>query len=125
MQNLSRHSLFLNSVDDELDYYYPYINWTDFFQWNLNHKYTVDEVLWLYIAVHSVVDLDYDEMDYNELEYIEKLINKTSKRTIANYIAWRFIEQNSKYSNDDFCKLHDHQLTPCIHQTRRWYVNVK
>lgn len=57
--------------------------------------------------------------------YLDTLMNNISKRTIANYIAWRFIEETSKYLNDDFRELHDEQSTQCLYLTRRWYVRVK
>lgn len=68
------------------------------------------------IALYGVVDF---------LLYIDDLINKTPKRTIANYIAWRFVKENSKYANDDLRNLHDQQSTQCLYLTKIWYVKMQ
>lgn len=70
------------------------------------------------IALH---DLDL-EMDF--VDYVGHLTNRTSKRTICNYIAWRFIVEASKYLNDDLRELHETKTlsVQCIQQTRKLYV---
>lgn len=60
----------------------------------------------------------------NIVDYVENLLNRTTKRTIANYIAWRFIEQGSRYLNDRLRASHatDPLSTECRKQTMKLYV---
>lgn len=37
----------------------------------------------------------------NIVDHIKNIMEQTSKRTIANYLAWRFVSMNSDYLNSD------------------------
>lgn len=60
----------------------------------------------------------------NFIDYVEDLMKSTSKRTVANYLAWRFIVEASKYLDNDIRRLHstDPLSVHCAEQTDRLYV---
>lgn len=97
----------------ELNTNYSHINWTDFLNWNLNVVYHVNES-------ETVVLGDVA----NFIDYVEDLMKTTSKRTVANYLAWRFIVQASKFLNNDLRELHsrDPLSVDCLDQTNTMYV---
>lgn len=113
LQSLACHENKKYSIK-QLNNDYPSINWTEFFHWNLNSIHVNEtEII---IAIYGAADF---------LDHVDDLINKTSKRTIANYIAWRFIKESSQYLNYDFHGANDRLSDQCIRLTKSWYVNVK
>lgn len=110
----------------ELEEIYTQINWTDFVNWNLNNVHRVTEN-------ETVVFYDPFYVDYlvTELETL-------SKRTIANYLAWRLVLMSSEFLNDELRqrfyqfeasksgvqKIHP-RSSKCAKQTMELYVNSK
>lgn len=67
---------------------YPFINWLEYINWNLNDIERVNEteviVIW----------------DQNYLQHLDAILQLTPKRTIANYFAWRLVFFSSSLVND-------------------------
>lgn len=67
---------------------YPFIDWLDYVNWNLNDVVRVDES-------ETVIILD-----TRYLAQIETILQSTPKRTIANYFAWRSVLFSAEILND-------------------------
>lgn len=81
----------------ELQTTYPYVNWLEYFNGNLQSIRQIDEN-----EVIIVVDKNY-------LHQLNGLLQSTPNRTIANYFAWRLVQFTSDFLNDD------------LHQRKRQY----
>lgn len=68
---------------------YPFINWLEFLNWSLNGIAWVNE--------REKVSV----MDKNYLQQLNGILESTSKRTIANYFAWRLVLYYSNNLNDE------------------------
>lgn len=73
----------------ELQTTYPYVNWLEYFNGNLQSIRQIDEN-----EVIIVVDKNY-------LHQLNGLLQSTPNRTIANYFAWRLVQFTSDFLNDD------------------------
>lgn len=71
---------------------YPFINWLEFLNWSLDGIVRVNER-----EKVSVVDKNY-------LQQLNGILQSTSKRTIANYFAWRLVLYYSDNLNDELHK---------------------
>lgn len=72
---------------EQLQLTYPYINWLEFINWNLHNILQVDQN-----EVVVVLDMGY-------ILKLEKILQSTPKRTIANYFAWRSVLFSSDLLN--------------------------
>lgn len=73
---------------NELQTTFPFINWLDYINWHLQELVQINET-----EVVNVVEKNY-------LSQLNAILQSTSKRTIANYYAWRLVLSYSKYLND-------------------------
>lgn len=67
---------------------FPYLNWLDYINWNLNNNVTLDENDPIIVA------------DKNYVSQLGAVLQKTPKRTIANYFAWHAVRSSSRFLND-------------------------
>lgn len=67
---------------------YPYVNWLEYFQLNLQNHAHVDQ--------NEMVIV----MDRNYLQRLGSVLESTQKRTIASYFAWRLVFFGSYSLND-------------------------
>lgn len=79
----------------ELQAEYPFIDWLEYINEHLLGLVPVDE--------NEVVIV----VDKNYLMNLNAIIQSTSKRTIANYCAWRLVLMYSEYLNDVLHKRND------------------
>lgn len=97
---------------------FPYVNWREYINWNLNDAVTIDENEVLFVP------------DVNYFHQLNKLIETTPKRTVANYFAWRSVlfsggllsnrlfARSEQYDAAISGKLKpDARLTACVRQT--------
>lgn len=71
---------------------YPFINWMEYLNWSLN-------------SIARVTDNEKVSVtDKNYLQQLNGIIQSTSKRTIANYFAWRVVLYYSDSLNDELHK---------------------
>lgn len=78
---------------------FPYIDWHEFINWNLNNAIPIYDNETIYVS-----DVDY-------VRQLEKILKSTSKRTIANYFGMRLTLYSSTYLND------------VLHQREQQYEN--
>lgn len=71
---------------------FPYLNWLDYINWNFNNNVTVDKNEPIIIA------------DRNYVYQLGAVLQKTPKRTIANYFAWHAVSGSSRFLNDVLLK---------------------
>lgn len=72
----------------ELQTNYPYVNWLDFFNSNLQNLTRIDQNETVIVV------------DRNYLQRLGGLIESTPNRTLANYFAWRLVLFGSYLLND-------------------------
>lgn len=72
----------------ELQTNYPYVNWLEYFNLNLQNETHIDR--------NEIVIV----LDKNYLQRLGSIIESTPKRTIANYFAWRLVFFGSFLLND-------------------------
>lgn len=116
-QSPSRWNIYKKHTVQELDTIHPHINWTDFLNWNLHNIHHVDKN-------ETVVLADAN----NFVDYFKIIMDKTPKRTIANYLAWRFVSMNTDYLNSDLRgDLYgaDPLSVQCVEEIQKLYVNEK
>lgn len=66
---------------------FPYIDWREYINWNLQNAVTIDDDEIIFVP------------DVNYLHRLKTLIEKTPKRTVANYIAFRSVLFSSSLLN--------------------------
>lgn len=71
---------------------YPFIDWLDFINWNLNNIVRVNEREKVTVT------------DKNYLQKLNGILQSTSKRTIANYYSWRLVLFYSDHLNEELHK---------------------
>lgn len=95
------------------------MDWRDYVNWNLNNAIAIDDDEVLFVP------------DVKYFHQLNKLIEKTPKRTVANYFAWRSVLFSSGLLNNALSarsqqydaatsgrKLtSDARLTTCVRQT--------
>lgn len=98
---------------------FPYLDWRDYINWNLNNAITIDDNEVLFVP------------DVKYFHQLNKLIEKTPQRTVANYFAWRSVSFSAGLlSNTLFQRSQqydaavsgrrltsDARLTACVQQT--------
>lgn len=102
---------------------FPFINWLEFINWNLNNAVTINENESI-----TVPDVDY-------LHQLNVLLHTTPKRTISNYFGWRLVFFSADFLDDVLHKRQqqyiieatgmlkpDPRLTECIKKTTQLYV---
>lgn len=101
----------------ELQVIYPYVNWLEYVNSNLNDIEQVDEN-----EILTIPDKKY-------FQQLEEILKSTPKRTIANYFAWRLVMFSSNLLNNPLQllnrrfikattgKLNSDRITECIKQT--------
>lgn len=67
---------------------FPYLNWSDYIAWNLNKNVTLDKSDPIIVA------------DMNYVSQLGAVLQKTPKRTIANYFAWHAVRSSTRFLND-------------------------
>lgn len=77
---------------------FPFINWRDYINWNLNNVEILEENEQVIVP------------DVNYLHQLSTLLQTTPKRTVANYFGWRLVLFSSELSND------------ALHQRQRQYL---
>lgn len=89
---------------------YPYFSWRKYLKYILPESMTLEqiEVIWGRPPIY--------------LEKLSELLNKTSKRTIANYFMWRTVLFASEYLTDDLrYKRHKFEMsTSFLRWIPRW-----
>lgn len=114
------HSEYSVTVE-ELDFNHTHTNWTDFWNWNLHNIYQVKK--------DDIVFIDHDDNDI--MYHFKNIMEKTSKRTIANYLAWRLALMSLKFLNDDLrfsekipSRMMSSLSVDCVKQTMELYVII-
>lgn len=103
---------------------FPYLNWLDYINWNLNNNVTLDKNDPIIIA------------DKNYVYQLGTVLQKTASRTIANYFAWNAIKSSSRFLNDVLHKRGEQylaeitgiqksksRLIDCVERTQISYAN--
>lgn len=110
---MSRESIDAGSFQYNLDGFervYPYFPWRKYLQHILPESIALEqiEVVWARPPIF--------------LEKLNDLLNKTSKRTIANYFMWRTVLFASEYLPDELrYKPHKFDVSTSFHRwTPRW-----
>lgn len=97
---------------------FPYMDWRDYINWNMNNAVTIDDDEVIFVP------------DVNYFHQLNNLIERTPKRTVANYFAWRSVLfSGSLLNNRLFARsmqydaattgkfIVDSRLTACVRQT--------
>ncbi|XP_037025005.1 neprilysin-2-like [Bradysia coprophila] len=86
-------TVYTKATIDDLETYLPNFNWTDYINWSLNGLHHVNEN-------ETVVLNEGGEV----IASLDALMQKVTKRTIANYMAWRVVLFASEFSSDELYK---------------------
>lgn len=89
-ENLRNYTLLYNPMTvKELNKKYPSISWKEYLNQNLPSNIKIDENEFVTVLTPKYI------------ENLEKLINKTPKRILANYLIWRVVQSSGLYLTDN------------------------